>query len=49
MLYILITNDQDLSISLYYADNFELSSFYEYESQQTYLAAVDLFLKTILK
>ncbi|MGL9746431.1 hypothetical protein [Enterococcus sp. DIV0170] len=49
MLYILVTNDQDLSISLHFADSFELSSFYVYESQQSYLAAVDLFLKTILK
>lgn len=47
-MYILVANDLELSLSLHFVEDFELSDCYYYDTLDNYLKALDLFLYTIL-
>lgn len=47
-MYILVANDLDLSLRLYYADDFELSDTWYYYSQARYEKAKRFMVETIL-
>lgn len=48
-MYYLVSNEDNLSISLYFTDDDELSDIYYYETINEYKQALDLFLNVILK